>query len=85
MDAFGIHPYGESGRIPPSFAHPNSTPIGIADYRKLVTLLDGATYATKLPKKEADTAEWQAAIESLMLVAELGGPTCSRASASCGP
>jgi hypothetical protein len=28
-----------------------------------------------LPKKEADTAEWQAAIESLMLVAELGGPT----------
>jgi len=28
-----------------------------------------------LLKKEADTAEWQAAIESLMLVAELGGPT----------
>jgi hypothetical protein len=32
-------------------------------------------YITKLPKKEADTAEWQAAIEALMLVAELGGPT----------
>jgi hypothetical protein len=43
--------------------------------RKLVTLLDAATYATMLPKKEADAAEWQAAIESLMLVAELGGPT----------
>jgi hypothetical protein len=28
-----------------------------------------------LPKKEADTAEWQAAIESLILVATLGGPT----------
>jgi len=28
-----------------------------------------------LPKKEADTAEWQAAIEGLMLVAELDGPT----------
>ena len=28
-----------------------------------------------LPKKEADTAEWQAAIESLILIAELGGPT----------
>jgi hypothetical protein len=42
--------------------------------RKLVTLLDAATYATKLPKKEADTGEWQAAIESLMLAAELGGP-----------
>jgi hypothetical protein len=48
--------------------------IVLPDGRKLVTLLDAATYATKLPKKEADTAEWQAAIESLMLVAELGGP-----------
>jgi hypothetical protein len=47
----------------------------LPDGRKLVTLLDAATYATKLPKKEADTAEWQAAIESLMLVAEFGGPT----------
>jgi len=43
--------------------------------RKLATLLDAATYAAKLPKEEADTAEWHAAIESLMLVAELGGPT----------
>jgi hypothetical protein len=34
-----------------------------------------STYATELPKKEADSAEWQAAIESLMLVAEPGGPT----------
>jgi hypothetical protein len=33
-----------------------------------------ATCATKLPKKKAATAEWQAAIEALMLVAELGGP-----------
>ncbi len=32
-------------------------------------------YIVGLPKKEADTAEWQAAIEALMLVAELGGPT----------
>jgi len=29
----------------------------------------------KLSKKEADTAEWQAAIESLMLVAQYVGPT----------
>jgi hypothetical protein len=50
-------------------------PILLPTGRKLITLLDAATYATKLPKKEADTAEWQAAIESLMLVAELGGPT----------
>jgi hypothetical protein len=50
-------------------------PIPLPSGRKLVTLLDAANYATKLPKKEADTAEWQAAIESLMLVADLGGPT----------
>ena len=34
--------------------------IVLPDGRKLVTLLDAATYATKLPKKEADTGEWQA-------------------------
>ena len=50
-------------------------PILLPSGRKLVTLLDAATYATKLPKKEADAAKWQAAIESLMLVTELGGPT----------
>jgi hypothetical protein len=50
-------------------------PIMLPDGRQLVTLLDAATCATKLPKREADTAEWQAAIECLMLVAELGGPT----------
>jgi hypothetical protein len=50
-------------------------PIVLPDGRELVTLLDAATYATKLPKREAATAEWQAAIEALMLVAELGGPT----------
>jgi len=30
---------------------------------------------TKLPKAEHDTAPWQAAMEALLLVAELGGPT----------
>jgi hypothetical protein len=39
---------------------------GLPNGRNLITLLDAATYATRLPKKEADTAEWQAAIESLM-------------------
>jgi hypothetical protein len=43
--------------------------------KPLVTLRDAAAYITALPKKEADTAEWQAAIEALMLVAESGGPT----------
>ncbi len=42
MDAFSIHVYGESPRIPPSFAHPRTTSIGIADYEKLVALLGAA-------------------------------------------
>ena len=49
--------------------------IVLPDGRKPVTLLDAATYAIKLPKKEADTAEWQAAMKALILVAELSGPT----------
>jgi hypothetical protein len=51
--------------------------------KQLLTLKDAAAYIMALPKKEADTAEWQAAIEALMLVAESGGQQCSHASASC--
>jgi hypothetical protein len=43
--------------------------------KKLVTLRDAADYITGLPKKEADLPEWQAAIEALILVADLNGPT----------
>jgi hypothetical protein len=54
MDAFSIHVYGETARIPPSLAHTRTTSIGIADYRKLVSLLgrafDGTAQAgSKLP------------------------------------
>lgn len=42
MDSLSVHPYGESPRIPPTLAHPNVTSIGIADYRKLVGVLDRA-------------------------------------------
>ena len=50
-------------------------PILLANGRKLLTLQDAATYITNLPKKEAALPEWQAAIEALILVADLGGPT----------
>jgi hypothetical protein len=50
-------------------------PIAQPDGRKLIVLRDAASYITALPKKEADAPEWQAAIEALMLVVELGGPT----------
>jgi hypothetical protein len=39
MDALAIHPYGENARIPPTFEHPRSKSIGMADYERLVDLL----------------------------------------------
>jgi len=39
MDMFAIHPYLIPSVLPPSFAHPRTTTIGIADYPKLVRLL----------------------------------------------
>jgi hypothetical protein len=43
--------------------------------RLLVTLEDAGNYITKLPKAEHEAVEWQAAMEALILVATLGGPT----------
>jgi hypothetical protein len=43
--------------------------------RQLVTLEDAGKYITKLPKAEHAAKEWQAAMEALILVAELDGPT----------
>ena len=50
-------------------------PIELPKGKKLVTLRDAANYIMKLPKAEHDAAEWQAAMEALLLVAEGGGPT----------
>jgi hypothetical protein len=43
--------------------------------RRLVTLEDAAKYIQKLPATEQQIAEWQAAVEALLLVVELNGPT----------
>ena len=43
--------------------------------RLLVTLQDAGNYITKLPKAEHEAAEWQAAMEALILVASSGVPT----------
>jgi hypothetical protein len=43
--------------------------------KSLITLRDAALYITKLPKAEHEAKEWQAAMEALILVATLGGPT----------
>ena len=50
-------------------------PIRLPKAGKLVTLRDAASYITALPAKESALPEWQASIEALMLVVDLGGPT----------
>jgi hypothetical protein len=42
--------------------------------KKLITLRDAAEFITELPKAEHDIPEWQAAMQALLLVAELDGP-----------
>ena len=54
---------------------PFDDPIPLPRGRQLVTLQDAGNYITRLPKTEHTTAEWQAAMEALILVATLGGPT----------
>jgi hypothetical protein len=50
-------------------------PISLPKGKPLVTLRDAALYITKPPKSEHDAAEWQAAMEVLLLVAEHDGLT----------
>lgn len=49
-------------------------PIVLSDGRALYTLRDAADYITALPKEESELAQWQVAIEALMLVSR-SGPT----------
>ncbi|HET7128154.1 MAG TPA: hypothetical protein VFJ93_03665 [Gaiellaceae bacterium] len=46
MDMFAIHPYLIPSKLPPTFAHPRTTTIGVADYPKLVKLLTTAFRGT---------------------------------------
>ena len=49
-------------------------PIVLPDERKLLALRNAAEYITALPKAEHDAADWQVAMETLLLVAERDGP-----------
>ena len=40
-----------------------------------MTLRDAADYIIKLPKAEQNLEPWQTAVEALLLVVELNGPT----------
>jgi hypothetical protein len=50
-------------------------PIVLPDGGQIVTLEDAGNYITMLPKADQQLDEWQTAIECLMLVVKLGGPT----------
>jgi hypothetical protein len=50
-------------------------PIPLPKRKPLVTLRDAALYITRLPEAQHDAPEWQAAIEALLLVVKLNGPT----------
>ena len=54
---------------------PFEDPIPLLRGRQFVTLEDAGNYITRLPKAEHEAAEWQAAMEDLILVATSGGPT----------
>jgi len=62
-------------KLPQGWKRPFDDPIPLPDGRRLVTLEDAGNYVTKLPKAVHEAAEWQAAMEALILVATLGGPT----------
>jgi hypothetical protein len=50
-------------------------PIPLPKGRQLKTFKDAGNYITKLPKADHMAAEWQVAMEALILVATHGGPT----------
>ncbi len=56
-----------------------NAPIPLPKGRQLVTVRDAGNYITRLPKAEHEAAEWQAAMEVLILVATFGVPDDVRA------
>jgi len=62
-------------KSPQGWKRPFDHPIPLPRGRQLVTLKDAAAYIQKLPETEQQLAEWQAAVEALLLVVELNGPT----------
>ena len=62
-------------KLPQAWKRPFDDPIPLPRGRQLVTLKHAAEYVQKLPKAEQDLEEWQAAVEALLLVVDLNGPT----------
>jgi hypothetical protein len=70
MDAFGFHPYGDNSSQAPTFAHPNTTTIGLADYDKLVSVLGVAFDGTAQPGSTLPILYDEYGVESLVPAAK---------------
>jgi hypothetical protein len=62
-------------KLPQGWKRPLDDPIVLSDGHQLITLEDAGDYITELPEAVHELPEWQAAMEALILVATLGGPT----------
>src|SRR6478736_3288728 len=72
MDMFSIHPYPENSSIPPTFEHPQSTSIGLADYDKLVALLGSAFDGTAQPGSSLPIVYGEYGLQTAIPPAKLG-------------
>ena len=72
MDMFSIHPYPENSSIPPTFEHPQSTSIGLADYDKLVALLGAAFDGTAQPGSTLPIAYGEYGLQTAIPQQKLG-------------
>jgi hypothetical protein len=70
MDAFALHPYGESPRVPPTLRHPRSSSLGIADYPKLVRLLGQAFDGTAQPGSKLPVLYTEYGVETTVPTAQ---------------
>jgi hypothetical protein len=75
MDTFAIHPYPESSKIPPTFAHPKSKNIGLADYTKLTQSLGQAFNGTAQPGSTLPIVYDEFGVQSTIPAAEHGAYT----------
>ena len=63
---------GSSVSADRGWKRPFEDPILLPRGRQLITLEDAGNYITKLTKAEHEASEWQAAMEALILVANIG-------------
>jgi hypothetical protein len=71
MDVFSLHPYEDNSSLPPTFAHPHSTTISLADYTKLVDLLGKAFDGTAQPGSKLPIVYDEFGVQSIIPQAKL--------------